>query len=252
MANSGSSFHPPFESAREHIRAQPAPALLAAPRGSDNEKWQLRSSSGKIGFFSPAGRAAAQKELGSAPRTACPAAFTQTPRRRLWVVVRAEPAPWGGSRYITGRGGTAGTSQTEFAELQTRKILCSYLGSRSVRVQRQQPGAWGCVAATGLRNLVRAGEVMGNAGCFPSFSFFYFIFFVLGDASRRDKGCKACSGTSQPHRRWLSLGSSCRKALGAVPVMGCSVGSVGSLQPFHGEVGAEKQRNFFHFLPLFH
>lgn len=180
VANSGSSFHPPFESAREHIRAQPALALLAAPRGSDNEKWQLRSSSGKIGFFSPAGRAAAQKELGSAPRTACPAAFTQTPRRRLRVVVRAEPAPRGGSHYITGRGGTAGTSQTEFAELQTRKILCSYLGSRSVRVQRQQLGAWGCVAATGLRNLVRAGEVMGNAGCFPSFSFFFFFLLFWG------------------------------------------------------------------------
>lgn len=85
MANSDSSFHPPFESAREHIRAQPAPALLAAPRGSDNEKWQLRNSSGKIS------RAAAQKELGSA--------------------------------------------------------------------------------------LVRAGEVMGNAGCFPSFSLSFFFFF---------------------------------------------------------------------------
>lgn len=81
MANSDSSFHPPFESAREHIRAQPAPALLVAHRVSDNEKWHLIDSSDKIYFLSPAGRAAAEKELGSAPCAALPAVFTQTPRR---------------------------------------------------------------------------------------------------------------------------------------------------------------------------
>lgn len=79
---------------------------------------------------------------------------------------------------------------------------------------------------------------------------------------REIKGVSLQGGSSAAvlYRCWPSVGISALGDLaegepGAFPAMGCAVGSAGSLQPFHEEgelCKLEKQRNIFHFLPLFH